>query len=250
LLLLIDQGNSDTKFAVSDGAGLFLAQRLPTERGRSAAEYADAISPLLMSSHRRFQACAISTVVPSEQHALRALCTRFFRCPSAIVGVDLQPKLRTKLHHPKRLGSDRVANALGAHRHYAGRLLIVDSGTALKFDLVTADGTFESGIIAPGIWTSANAMLERCAMLANTPLEQPCCLIGKSTASGIGSGVYYGHFAMVEGLIRRIRSSVSGPLTVVATGGAAPLLIGNVEGIDVFDELLTLKGLLEVWESR
>jgi type III pantothenate kinase len=87
-------------------------------------------------------------------------------------------------------------------------------------------------------------------MLANTPLEQPCCLIGKSTASGVGSGVYYGHFAMVEGLIRRIRSSVSSPLTVVATGGAAPLLIGNVEGIDVFDELLTLKGLLEVWESR
>lgn len=250
MLLLIDQGNTDTKIAVLDGRTLSLIQRIPTERGRCAASYANAIIPLVRSTNREIEACVIATVVPSEEHALRVLCRRFLECPAAVIGVELRPKLRTKLHQPDRLGADRIANALGAHRHYAGSLLIIDSGTALKFDLVAPDGTFEGGIIAPGIWSSANALLDKCALLAGINVEKPCRVVGNSTTASVGSGVYFGHFATVEGLMKRIRSSEANALTVIATGGVAPLLMEHVNGIDAVDQLLTLKGLCEIWENR
>jgi type III pantothenate kinase len=151
---------------------------------------------------------------------------------------------------PSEVGSDRLVNALGALKLYSGPLIIVDSGTAITLDVIGSDGGFEGGVIAPGVHLSMEALHAAAAKLPRIALQKPQRVIGDDTVSAMQSGIFWGHVALIEGMIARIKSERNEAMTVVATGGVAALFHGVTDAIDHFDPDLTIRGLLEIYRRN
>jgi type III pantothenate kinase len=152
------------------------------------------------------------------------------------------------MDNPHEVGADRLVNAVAAYDRVQGACVVVDFGTAITYDVVSAAGEYLGGIITPGAEISIDALYERAAKLPKVELGQPRSLIGKSTVEAIRSGIVYGFAAQVDGIVRRLRDELGSETTVIATGGLAPVLVPSVrETIDEVDDLLTLTGLRLIW---
>ena len=251
MLLAIEQGNTNTLFAVHDGAEWIAQWRAATASTRTADEYAVWLSQLLAMSGLQFGAvtgCIISSVVPQSVFNLRNLARRYLKVEPLIVGENAELAIPIRIDKPSEAGADRLVNAIGAHVAYPGDLLIVDSGTATTFDVVAADGGFEGGVIAPGVNLSMQALHEAAAKLPRIAIQRPegDRTIGRGTVEAMQSGVYWGYIGLIEGLISRIQAEWAAPMTVIGTGGVASLFEGTTARIDRFDPDLTLRGLLEI----
>ncbi len=249
MLLAVEQGNTNTLFAVHDGAGWRAQWRSATESTRTADEYAVWLFQLLQMQGLTLgdlDACVISSVVPQSLFNLRNLARRYLRVEPLVVGDNAELGVAVRIDKPSEAGADRLVNAVGAHIAYPGPLIVVDSGTATTFDVVAADGAFEGGVIAPGINLSMEALHLAAARLPRIAIARPARAIGRDTVAAMQSGVFFGYVALIEGLIARIKAEYGQAMTVVATGGVASLFEGATEAIDHFDPDLTLRGLLEI----
>jgi type III pantothenate kinase len=249
MLLAIEQGNTNTLFAVHDGADWVAQWRTATDSTRTADEYAVWLSQLLNFQGLAFgvlDACVISTVVPQALFNLRNLARRYLKVEPLIVGENAELGLAVNIEKPSEAGADRLVNAIGAFSTHGGPLIVVDSGTATTFDVIGPDGAFEGGVIAPGINLSMQALHDAAAKLPRIAIQRPAHLIGKGTVEAMQSGVFWGYVSLIEGLIARIKAEYGRPLKVIATGGVASLFEGATDKIDVFDSEVTLKGLLEI----
>lgn len=251
MLLAIDCGNTNTLFAVHDGTEWRAQWRTSTDSTRTADEYAVWLSQLLQLqdlSLKDLTGCVISSVVPQSIFNLRNLARRYIHAEPVVVGepsVDLG--VTVNLPRPQEAGADRLVNALGCRVKYSGALLIVDSGTATTFDVVSAAGAFEGGIIAPGINLSMQALHQAAARLPRIAIEKPPRVLGKDTVGAMQSGVFWGYIDLIDGLVDRIKAEYGQPMTVIATGGVASLFDGATRTIDYYDPDVTIRGLLEVW---
>ena len=249
MLLAIEQGNTNTLFAVHDGRDWIAQWRAATEASRTADEYAVWLSQLLDMrglSIGALDACIVSSVVPQSIFNLRNLARRYLNVEPLVVGDNVRLGPAARIDKPSEAGADRLVNAVGAHLTYPGDLIVIDSGTATTFDVVAADGAFEGGIIAPGINLSLQALHEAAAMLPRIAIQKPARVIGKDTVSNMQSGVFWGYIALIEGLVARIKTEWGKPMTVIGTGGVVSLFEGATDSIDHFDPDLTLRGLLEI----
>jgi type III pantothenate kinase len=249
MLLAIEQGNTNTLFAIHDGDGWTAQWRTATDSSRTADEYAVWLHQLLFMQSWKLTdltGCIISSVVPQSIFNLRNLSRRYLHVEPLIIGENAQIGIEIRIDKPSEAGADRLVNAIGGFHAYGGPLIIVDSGTATTFDVVAEDGAFEGGAIAPGINLSMQALHEAAARLPRIAIQRPPTSIGKDTVTAMQSGVYWGYVALIEGLIDRIRAEYGRPMTVVATGGVASLFEGATDKIDRFDPDLTIKGLLEI----
>ena len=249
MLLAIEQGNTNTLFAVHDGTSWIAQWRAATDSSRTADEYAVWLSQLLNMAGLQFgvlDACIISSVVPQSIFNLRNLCRRYFNVEPLVIGENAKLGVDVRIEKPSEAGADRLVNAVGASMVYPGPLIVIDSGTATTFDIVAADGAFEGGIIAPGINLSMQALHEAAAKLPRIAIQRPARVVGKDTVGAMQSGVFWGYIALIEGLITRIKAERAEPMTVVATGGVASLFEGATDSIDHFDPDLTIRGLLEI----
>lgn len=253
MLLAIEQGNTNTLFAVHDGDSWIAQWRTATEASRTADEYAVWLSQLL--TMRRIElssldGCIISSVVPQSIFNLRNLSRRYLNVEPLVIGDNVEIGIPVRITKPSEAGADRLVNAIGAHLVYPGDLIVIDSGTATTFDIVAADGAFEGGAIAPGINLSLQALHEAAAMLPRIAIQRPERVIGKDTVSNMQSGVFWGYVSLIEGMVQRIKAEWGKPMTVVGTGGVASLFEGATESIDRFDPDLTIRGLLEIWRRN
>jgi type III pantothenate kinase len=251
MLLAIEQGNTNTLFAVHDGVTWINQWRAATESTRTADEYAVWLSQLLAMSGLNFgelDSCIISSVVPQSLFNLRNLSRRYLHVEPLVVGENADLGIEVRILKPSEAGADRLVNAIGAHAAYPGDLLVIDSGTATTFDVISAGGAFEGGVIAPGINLSMQALHEAAAQLPRVAIRRPTGnrVVGVDTVGAMQSGVYWGYIAMIEGLVTRIKNEWSKPLTVIGTGGVASLFEGATLAIDHFDHDLTIRGLLEI----
>lgn len=249
MLLAIEQGNTNTLFAVHDGEQWRAQWRTATEAARTADEYAVWLHQLLSMSGLALSdldACVISSVVPQSLFNLRNLARRYLHAEPMVVGEGVDLGVEVRIGKPSEAGADRLVNAIGAHLAYPGALIVVDSGTATTFDVVAADGAFEGGVIAPGINLSMQALHEAAARLPRVAIARPPRVVGTDTVTAMQAGVFWGYVGLIEGLIARIKAERGEPMTVVATGGVASLFEGATHAIDVFDGELTLRGLLEI----
>jgi type III pantothenate kinase len=249
MLLAIEQGNTNTLFAVHDGSDWVAQWRAGTDPMRTADEYAVWLSQLLAMaglSLASMNACVISSVVPQSLFNLRNLARRYLHLEPLVVGENVDLGIEIRIEKPSEAGADRLVNAIGAHSCYPGALLIVDSGTATTFDLVAADGAFEGGVIAPGINLSVQALHDAAARLPRVAIQRPAYVIGRDTVSAMQSGIFWGYVGLIEGLVARVKAECGEPLTVIGTGGVASLFHGATEAIDLFDPDLTIRGLLEI----
>ena len=253
MLLAIEQGNTNTMFAVHDGQHWIAQWRAATHSSRTADESAVWLSQLLGMARLQlgvFSGCIISSVVPQSIFNLRNLSRRYLHVEPLVVGENADLGIEVRIDKPSEAGADRLVNAIGAHVAYEGELLVIDSGTATTFDVIAADGGFEGGVIAPGINLSMEALHNAAAKLPRVAIQKPQRVVGADTVGAMQSGVFWGYIGLIEGLVARIRAERDAPLTVVATGGVASLFHGATNCIDHFDHDLTIRGMLEIWRRN
>ncbi len=255
MLLAIEQGNTNTMFAIHDGQSWVAQWRSATESTRTADEYVVWLSQLLSMQglgFRAIDAVIISSVVPQSIFNLRNLSRRYFGVEPLVIGENANLGIEVRIEKPSEAGADRLVNAIGAGMVYKGPLIVIDSGTATTFDIVGDDGAFEGGIIAPGINLSMQALHEAAAKLPRIAIQRPAGnrIVGTDTVSAMQSGVFWGYISLIEGLVTRIKAERGEPMTVIATGGVASLFEGATESIDHFDSDLTIRGLLEIYRRN
>ncbi len=253
MLLAIDVGNTNTVFAIYRERTPLGQWRLATNRERTSDEYAAALIQLMelkQLSHEDVDAVVISSVVPQAVIPLRWMSRDFFRREATVVGEDLEVPISIDIDNPREVGADRVVNAVGALLRYPPPLIIVDFGTATTFDIVDHKGAYIGGVIAAGINLSLEALSRAAAKLPRIAVAAPGRVIGRSTVGAMQSGVYWGYVGLIEGLVARIKQEFGGPMTVVATGGLAPLFANGTDAIAHVDPDLTMAGLLEIYERN
>ena len=248
MLLAIDAGNTNTVFAIFDGATPRAQWRAVTNAQRTSDEYAVWLSQLLTLEGLSFadlDAAIIATVVPAVLFDLRALCRTYLKCEPLIVGdpaVDMGMKINTDA--PQSVGADRLCNTVAAHERYRGAVIVVDFGTATNFDIVAENGDFDGSVIAPGANLSIEALHQAAALLPRVAIHRAQSVIGRDTVASMQSGVYWGYVGLIAGLIDRIKKEYGKPMTVVATGGLAHLFRPDIPAIDHIDPDLTIRGLM------
>jgi type III pantothenate kinase len=253
MLLAIEQGNTNTLFAIHDGNRWTAQWRSATESSRTADEYAVWLSQLLAMAGLQlgvFNACIISSVVPQSIFNLRNLSRRYLHVEPLVIGENADLGIEVRIDKPSEAGADRLVNAIGAHVVYPGTLIVIDSGTATTFDVIGPDGGFEGGVIAPGINLSMEALHTAAAKLPRIAIQKPQRVVGTDTVGAMQSGIFWGYVALIEGLIARIKAERDEPMTVVATGGVASLFHGATLSIDHFDPDLTIRGMLEIYRRN
>lgn len=249
MLLAIDCGNTNVVFAVYVEGELRGQWRAATKTDRTADEYGVWLTQLLERDGIKpadITHAIVASVVPDKNFDLRKLCEVYFKCSPKFIGdpgVDLGVVVR--IDNPREVGADRVINAVAAHATYAGPLIIIDFGTATTFDVVDGKGAYCGGCIAPGINLSMEALHMATAQLPRLPVVNPgnAPVIGTTTVAAMTSGVFWGYIGLIEGLVARIKAERAEKMTVIGTGGLAPLFAEATTVIEHIDPDLTLRGL-------
>jgi type III pantothenate kinase len=252
MLLAIDVGNTNTVFAAYKGKKLLHSWRCETASARSHDEYASFLSQLFTMaglSMKDVSDVIVSSVVPEANFQLLRFCQGYINKDPLFVSKDNVP-IKIDLDRPEDVGADRLVNAVAVLEHYQVPAIVIDFGTATTFDVVTAEGHYAGGVIAPGIQLSIEALNRAAAKLPKVRVRRPDRVIGKATVEAIQSGMYYGYQSLIEGLVRRISDELGVKPFVIATGGLAPLFSRDTPIIDTADEELTLKGLVKIYESQ
>ena len=250
MLLTYDIGNTNIVVGLFREEQLLGHWRLSTDRNRTADELRWTTRTLLSEAEAQFteiQGVAVASVVPSLNAPLAQGLEPFVDGAIRFLDADTSP-IRLDVEQPRSVGADRIANSVAGHALYGGPILVLDFGTAITFDLVSQDGAFLGGAIAPEMALAARALTEKAAQLHAFELSVPESVIGKTTAGNIQAGVVLGYLDLVSGLIGRFRAEVGENLTVVATGGKGALFHQHLDAIDRYDAFLTLKGLHLCWE--
>ncbi len=254
MLLVIDVGNTNSKFAVFKGDEVIGEWRLQTQHNRTADEYAVSLTQLMKLKGvepKDVRGAIIATVVPQALFNLRLLCQSYFDVEPLVVGepnVDLGMKVL--LERPQDAGADRIVAAVAGHKQFGGPLISIDFGSATTFDIVDRDGNFIGGVLAPGIQLSIEAFYLMTARLPRIKVEKTEKVIGKATVPAMQSGIFWGYVGLIEKLVTMIKAEHGEPMKVIATGGLAPLFL---EATDVIDDTvpdLILRGLLEIWRRN
>jgi type III pantothenate kinase len=251
VLLAIDVGNTQTVVGLYDDDRLVEHWRTASVRGQTADELAVALQGLLAVRGRRFAdvtATVASSGVPQLAEALRQAASVHLGHDALIVGPGTDTGLELRVENPPEVGPDRIANCVAALALAGGPLVVVDFGTAINFDAVSADGAFLGGAIAPGLQVAVEALGERAARLFQIELRAPARAIGRTTAENMQSGAIFGYAGLVDGLVRRFGAELGGRAAVIATGGLAAVVAPHCETVDRVEPWLTLEGLRLIWQ--
>ena len=249
MLLAIDVGNTNTVFAIHDGARFVADWRCATEHQRTADEYYVWLNTLmqLQGIEADIRQVIVSSVVPQVVFNLRVLSDRYYNCRPLVVGKpDCGLPVEVRVDADTQVGADRLVNTVGAFTQYGGDLIVVDFGTATTFDVVASDGAYVGGVIAPGVNLSVRALHLAAAALPHVDATRPASPVGTNTIACMQSGIYWGYVGLIERICAEIRRDRARPMKVIATGGLATLF-GQEPGLfDVIDPELTMTGLVEI----
>lgn len=253
MLLAIDIGNTNITIGIWDGDSWRKKWRLQTESGRTVDEFGIMITSLLSEPERpiTIDAVILSSVVPILTRTFETLCNNYLNLAPLIINSNLDTGIRIFTDYPSEVGADRIANAVGAYFEYKSPCIVLDMGTASKFDVITGSGEFLGGVIAPGLELIADALVSRAAKLSQVPLTAPPKAIGKNTIEAMQSGLVFGSVCMIEGMVNRLKAEHPNQpdnILVIGTGGLIDLVSPYTEIFDHLDQNLTLTGLRHIFE--
>jgi type III pantothenate kinase len=256
MLLAIEAGNTNIKFALIDGRDIKARWRIATDARKTADEYAVWLLQLMeIEGFSRSDVTAVicSTVVPRALHNISQLASKYFGLEAFVAGrAPVEFGIALKVDEPQAVGADRAVNAISSQTISDGDKIVISFGTATTFDHVGPDGAYCGGIIAPGINLSLDALVSATAKLPRIAIEAPDSesVIGRTTDHQMLIGIYWGYVAMIEGLIARMKAQIGAPVTVIATGGLASLFQQHAHLFDRIEPDLTLRGLAILYENR
>ena len=246
MLLVVDVGNTQTHFGMIHDSELVEHWRFATVRESTADELGAALRALLGLRDMRLEQIEesiVSSTVPQLAPEWASMAGRYLGHEMLVVGPGIRTGMALRYDNPREIGADRLVNAVAAYDRVRGACIVVDFGTAITYDPVSANGEYLGGIIAPGIEISMEALTERAAKLPKIDLGPPRQLIGKTTVDAIRAGVIYGFAGQVDAIVARLRAELGEETATIATGGLASAIVPFTDSIDEIDDLLTLTGL-------
>jgi len=246
VLLAVDVGNTQTVLGVYPDGELADHWRLATERSTTADELGVVLGGLLDLD--AVDGICLAATVPVLVREWELLASKWAQAPVLVVGPGVKTGIPIRYDDPREVGPDRIVNAVAAKKRYGAPVIVVDFGTSTNFDVVSPDGEYVGGVIAPGIEVSMEALFARAARLVKVDYTAPPAVIGKTTIGGLQSGLVYGFAGQVDGIVARIREELGADAPAVATGGLADLVAPHSRTIERVDPFLTLDGLRQVWE--
>jgi len=252
VLLVVDVGNTQTHFGAVHEGQIVEHWRFATDRSSTSDELAATLRSLLELRGLGFadvSGSVLASTVPELAPQWGAAARRYLDHEMLIVGPGVKTGMPIRMDNPRELGADRLVNAVAAWERFHEACIVVDFGTAITYDVVSAEGEYLGGIISPGIEISLEALALRAAKLSQIELGEPRAVIGKTTADAVRSGIVYGFAGQVDGIVARLRDELGGEAPVIATGGLAHHLVpAFTASIDAADDMLTLEGLRLIWE--
>lgn len=247
MILAIDIGNTNTVFGIFDYNGNLKGSfRAETRHNITIDEYNAFLTPCLEkidTSYSDFNRIVISSVVPQVKYQTEKFCENYIlKSPFFIEEKIEKLGVKIEIDNPNEVGADRIVNVISAYSKYKESMIIIDFGTATTFDIVSENGSYLGGVIAPGINLSLKALQENASKLPEISISRPDKAIGKSTKSAMQSGIYYGYLGLIENIVKELSQEIGKKPVVIATGGLAKFYESS-PFIDKIEEDLTLQGL-------
>ena len=252
MLLAIDLGNTNIKYGVFDGEKLVASFRVSSRISRTADEYGSVLVGLL---HDRgiekgdIDGIIFSSVIPALNYTICHMCEYFFSITPLMIGPGVKTGLNIKAENPREVGADIIVNSVSAYNKYGGPLIVIDFGTATTFDVISEKCELLGVVIAPGIKTSLEGLVNKTAQLPMVELDAPKTVIGKNTKHCMQSGIIFGFAGLVDNIIKKIKKELGlSEIKVIATGGLGEIIAKELNSISVVDRTLTLDGLRIIYQ--
>ena len=257
MLLALDVGNTNTKLGLyrldEQKPELLAHWRLTTHRSQTVDEYGVLLLNLFQMNGmttRDVTRIVIASVVPPVESTLRQVCEAYFNIEPLFVEPGIKTGMPILVDNPAELGADRLADSIAAFERYGGPCIVVNFGTATKFEVISERGEYLGGAIAPGLGIGADALFSHAARLTKVDIKRQAKVIGTNTIAHLQSGLYFGYIGLVDGILARIVAELGQQPRVIATGGLARTIAEDSRYIAEIDDLLTLDGLRILFERN